>query len=548
MKKFLAPLLFIHLIFFLNIQSNAQFPEWSWVKSAGGTNQEVGGSIVLDALGNKFVTGYFQSSTINFGSDTLTNNGRGDVFLVKYDTNGNVLWAKSAGGTNFDWGKSVTVDALGNAYVTGYFESPTITFGSFTLTNNGLGDVFLVKYDANGIVQWAKSAIGTSNDWGKSVTVDAIGNAYVTGYFRSPTITFDSYTLTNSGSYLGEIFLVKYSTSGNVLWAKSAGGPNSDEGTSIALDALGNLYMTGYFESPAITFGTFTLTNSKYFAMFLVKYDTSGNVQWAKSGIGENQDWGRSVALDAIGNAYVTGNFQSPTLTFGSYTLTNNGLGDVFLVKYDASGNVLWAKSAGGTTDDLGLSVATDAMSNAYVTGNFNSPTITFDSYIFTNSGDRDLFLAKYDASGNVLWAKSAGGWGWDEGNSVAVDVCGNSYVTGDFQSPTITFGTITLTNAGYVDILFAKAESGSSGINENQNSISVSVYPNPVAEKIKLIMPDGETIYNIKIVNVEGEELRQQEVNGSNPTIDVSTLPNGMYILRILGDKGVKVKKFIKE
>lgn len=178
----------------------------------------------------------------------------------------------------------------------------------------------------------------------------------------------------------------------------------------------------------------------------------SPNWQWAKNAGGASLDYAYSVATDVNGNTYVAGGFQSSSITFGTATLANAGGGsvsDMFIVKYDATGNVLWAKSAGGTSADDAYSIITDASGNVYVVGYFQSSSITFGSTTLTNAGAYDMFIVKYDASGNVLWAKSAGGTNHDAANSVITDASGNVYVAGYFQSSSITFGSATLTNVG---------------------------------------------------------------------------------------------------
>ncbi len=296
------------------------------------------------------MTGYFGSATITFGTTTLTNADTGsgeDIFIVKYDASGNVLWAKSAGGTQHDQGRSVSTDKSGNVFMTGYFGSATVTFGTTTLTNAGntgsTDDIFIVKYDASGNVQWAKSAGGTAGDWGNSVSVDAGGNVFMTGDFQSATITFGTTTLTNADTTApaADIFIMKYDAAGNVLWAKSAGGTSDDFGSSVSTDAGGNVFMTGYFQSATITFGTTTLTNKDNSGnsgdIFIVKYDASGNVQWAKSAGGNSNDFGQSVSTDAGGNVFVAGYFQSATITFGTTTLTNAGFSDIFIAKLSST-------------------------------------------------------------------------------------------------------------------------------------------------------------------------------------------------------------------
>jgi hypothetical protein len=311
---------------------------------------------------------------------------------------------------------------------------------------------------------WAKTAIGvfSKNEVAKSVASDDSNHIYVVGNFAGSTITFGTTTLNNVGTSEDDIFLTKYDSDGNVIWAKSAGGTGIDEAHSIALDTSGNIYVTGNFKSPTISFDTITLTNSdyqNYYDIFLVKYDANGNVQWAKSSKGTKPPSlyyvnAYPIAVNNDGSAIIAGNFASPTITFGTITLTNtnpNGIYDIFITKFDANGNVLWAKKAGGTSYDGVYSIVTDVSGNAYIAGYFLSPTITFGTTTLTNVSStaftNDLFIAKYDANGNALWAKKAGGPRDDEAKSVALDLSGNVYMAGIFKSPNITFGTITLTN-----------------------------------------------------------------------------------------------------
>ena len=196
MKKRILLLLGIS---FISIISFAQILNWQWAKGVGGTDWDGIFATTIDTQGNIYVVGIFNSPTITFGSTTLTNNGEEDIFIAKYNSNGNVLWAKSAGGIYEDRALSVIVDASGNIVVTGSFNSPTITFGTTTLTNNGNYNIFIAKYNNNGDVLWAKSAGSNDEDFVSSiVAVDATGNIIIAGSFSSPTITFGSTTLINN--------------------------------------------------------------------------------------------------------------------------------------------------------------------------------------------------------------------------------------------------------------------------------------------------------------------------------------------------------------
>jgi hypothetical protein len=422
-------------------------PGFLWAESAGGFFDDHGRGIAVDAAGNVYVTGDFFLDNAVFGSVTLTNSGGRDFFVAKYDSGGAVLWAKSgAGGEgagiavdaagnvyvtgscfvakydgsgNLLWekrlqasGTGIALDAAGNAYVTGYFVFSTAVFDSVTLTNSSLkggANIFLVKYDSGGTVLWAKSAGGTETGYGFAIAVDAPANVYLTGHFGGSTATFGSVTVTNSSGFAVDggydIFVAKYESSGNVVWAKSAGGSNDYEFASgIAVDGLGNVYVTGSFHTPTAMFGNFTLTNSSqgsYFDIFLAKYDSSGNVLWAKSPGGRLDDEAWGIAVDKAGNAYVSGNFKSETAIFGSVTLrnVNSLIADIFVAKYDGSGNVLWAERAGGGQDDYGRAIAVDWAGNVYLTGYFHSRFAAFGDVTLMNSDsteqDPDIFVAK---------------------------------------------------------------------------------------------------------------------------------------------------------
>ena len=185
MKNPLLHLAFITLFCLPAGRSFSQSTEWLWAKSAGGPNDEMGVSIATDASGNAFVAGYFKSPSLTLGSFTLTRTGNCNVFLAKYDAGGNVIWATSPPGTDYDIPFAVAMEASGNVVVAGLFSSQVITFGSISLTNAGIEDAFVAKYDAAGNVMWAKRAGGADWDNARALAVDGTGNVYLAGSFRS---------------------------------------------------------------------------------------------------------------------------------------------------------------------------------------------------------------------------------------------------------------------------------------------------------------------------------------------------------------------------
>lgn len=238
----------------------------------------------------------------------------------------------------------------------------------------------------------------------------------------------------------------------NWLWAEGAGGANNDQGRSVVTDVLGNVYAFGEFTSPTITFGSYTLSKGlSSSGIFLVKYDASGNVIWAVKPSGEA--YSASHTIDDAGNIYISGFFYG-TLTFGGTFLNTSGSGDMFLAKYDASGNVIWAKRHGGTNIDYYMGIVADTMGNIFTTGSFSSTSIIFDSYTLTNSNSiGDIFVAKYDTTGTVQWAVNIGGLCTSQCRGIDTDNNGNCFITGYFFNSSITFDFITLTNVGGTDI-----------------------------------------------------------------------------------------------
>lgn len=538
-------------VFILQINNIASAQSYLWAKGASGSAGDFGNSVTTDASGNVIVAGIFNSPSITFGTTTLTNNslaGTSDIFIVKYDGNGNVLWAKQEGGVDFDYINGITTDTLGNIIVTGDFSSPSITFGATTLTNLSTPsyDIFIAKYDSGGNPLWAKSGGGTGSEISYSIITDAGGNIIATGGFRSPSATFGTTTLTNTGSF-DDIFIVKYNSAGNFLWAKGISGTNGEYGRYVTTDVAGNIIVTGPFFSSSLTFGSTTLVNLGFSDLFVAKFDGNGNVLWAKSVGGANSDETRSVTTDLSGNIVATGFFSSTSITFGTTTLTNAGSGDMFIVKYDTNGNVLWAKSAGGAGTEDGYSASIDASGNIILTGPFSSSFVTFGTIILLNATVNyfDFFIVKYDGNGTVLWAKSAGGTNYDECLSVTTDASSNIIATGGFQSATITFGTLTLTNSGLGDFFIVKL-SGVTGLPELEQKKGINIFPNPTTGKFQVESIQGGS-KQIEIYSLPGVKVYSQALSKQEETLNLQ-LTSGIYFVKVFdGDKTITQKLVVQ-
>jgi hypothetical protein len=328
--------------------------------------------------------------------------------------------------------ESIKLDPAGNAYVTGSFHG-TVSFGSFNLTSLGETNAFVAEINRAGNVAWAKrmgSAGQVDGDFGRGIALDAAGNVYVTG-FISGKADFGPFTLTPAGSR--DAFVTKLDPSGNFLWAKNFGGTGSfDLGQSLAVDAAGNMFASGTYQN-SIKFGTMTLTSAGSNDIYVVSLDTSGNVVWAKSMGGTGDDEGFSIAIDGSDNVYTTGIF-SGMATFGTTMLTSAGDTDIFVSKLDSLGNILWADQFGGPGHDDGVSITTDSAGNIYLTGDFVT-NAKFGSINLTGLGKNDIFIARLGGSGNVVWANAFGATQQsDAGFGITTDSAGNVYDTGIFQ------------------------------------------------------------------------------------------------------------------
>jgi hypothetical protein len=405
--------------------------------------------LTTDINGNIIIVGILYSPSITLGSITLTNSsGVNNLIIVKYDQNGKVIWAKSA---DSSMATAVTTDANANIIVAGHFDG-NISFGSTTLSGGG---GFMVKYDPNGNIIWAKKttsqychdlctdAVGnivwnsydskglikfdpngniiwTTPISGYSLSIDMIGNILLTGEFRSSTISFGTITLTNSGG--SDMFIVKYDPNGNVLWAKSSTGNRDECPKAVTTDGNGNILITGDFNSSFMDFGgsSTPLTNNGAYDIFVVKYDSTGSVLWTKSSYSKSctsyqDETTTSITTDASGNLFISGTTYG-NINFGSITLpVSSGCKiDLFIVKYDTNGNVIWGITKGGIYNDQVYHLTSDATGNIIIAGKFGDTTITFGTTTLTNttfssSGGSDNFIAKLSsATGIAIHSKDA--------------------------------------------------------------------------------------------------------------------------------------------
>ena len=427
------------------LQILPMLPEQRWVMryNGPGNSIDVAQALALDNLGNIYVTGYSQG------------NGTGyDYATIKYDPNGNMKWVARYNGPGnwYDYAYAIAVDNSGNVYVTG--TSPDI---------NRVDDYATVKYDTNGNQLWVRRYNSSSNgdDEAHALAIDNLGNVYVTGW-SDVNSTYYDYTT------------IKYGHDGTELWVKFYNNSSVDKANALAIDGFGNVYVTG--ES----------SGSTDYDYATIKYDTSGNQIWVRRYNGpksSSRDSANALAIDGLGNIYVTGESESSGSPYSDYAT----------IKYDANGNQMWVNrySFSLWDDDIAHALTVDGVGNVYVTGVSTGgyATIKYDANgnqmwvsrytsgsaralavdnlgnIYVTGGSAsDYATVKYDPNGKQLWVRryNGPGNGSDAAYALAVDSVGNTYVTGS------SIGTAF---ADYATIKYSRHEI-------TTGSLCVTIYP----------------------------------------------------------------------
>jgi hypothetical protein len=373
---------------------HAQVADWIAPESGMGT------SVASDPFDNTYACGQIIGTT-TIGSFVLTSAGAQDVSVVKHNMSGTVLWATAVGGAGGEFSTKVVYDGYGGVWVTGQF-SGTMNAGSFTLTSTGSGDVFIVKLDAlTGAVLFAEHAGGAGSDGPADLEVDAAGNIYAVGYF-SGSMTYPGVTISGLGST--SVFILKIDNSGTGISGWKITGSPSTSTWNAGIDNAGNIYIAGLSNpGSSVNFNgtSVTVTGNHYF----VKFNSAGVFQWAATALFNGEVYGLTV--DASGNVYFTGNFDT-SADFGSTTLTTSGPNDdIILVKLNNAGNYVWAKSFGGSGNDEGYDLKCKPTGELFLTGSFIG-SFSFGSLPVTGGPAMRGYVAMLDSSGTEQWIQPA--------------------------------------------------------------------------------------------------------------------------------------------
>lgn len=344
-----------------------------WINTLSGTSTESSLGVTATSNGSVYVAG----ATNSEGA------GNYDFSVVKYNSSGTLQWQRTIGGSNSDYGFGIAADSSGNIYVTGYQSSYGTQSNQF----------YLVKYNSSGTLQWQRSLVCIGYLYCRSVVVDSSGsNVYLVGFSSG----------TNSTSGSDDIFVCKYSASGDLQWQRLLGGSSIDYGRGIGVDSSNNVYISYYTQS----------IGQGNYDMGLAKYNSSGVLQWQRILGGTAFDANGGLGVDSSGNSYV------------SFETSSEGQGgsDFGIAKYNSSGVLQWQRIIGGTGADNTRSAALDSSGNVYAFGNTSS----------VGQGGSDLLIVKYNSSGTLQWQRSLGTTASESGNSIFADGSDNIYLSGD--------------------------------------------------------------------------------------------------------------------
>jgi len=387
-----------------------------WAQFFEGSGTEQGDGVTFDASGNIYLAGEFTGSINLGGQAILPSNGNTDIFLAKYAPSGTHLWSKNVGGTGDEApARALAVDAAGNVFVTGFYNAAT-NLGGGLLPYVADFDLFIAKYNTNGLWQWNIVTGSAGNDRGQGIALDGSGNVYVCGIFEN-SVSFSGQPLTSAGAL--DAFLVKYSNDGIIQWSQKRGSTGDDYALNVAADAAGNVALTGGFHG-SVNFGGSTLNSAGNFDGFLARYNTSGVHQWSLRFGGTGEEIGERVAIDPNGKVFVAGEFSSSSVDMGGGSMPSPGTEfDTVIAKYSSSGTHTWSRAAGGTNSDLVTGLGADVNGNAIVSGVFYSSLDLGGGIVSGKSGS--AFFAKYGVGEPFI--SSIADIGNDQGRNVRLSV-----------------------------------------------------------------------------------------------------------------------------
>jgi hypothetical protein len=413
-RDLLQSSLAIGLVLLAQFASAESVPHVNWIRQFGTAGNDIANRVSADGLGNVYVAG-----SVDGPLDGPYSGGGGDVFLARYDAQGDCLWTRQSGTSAYDGAWALSADGLGNVFFGGW------GYGSFAGTNpNSYStDAFVGNYDAGGTRQWCYPISTTSGDLTFGISADGQGNAFISGH------TGGSLAGTNAGSW--DPYLSRYNAAGTRQWIRQIGTVADDQCRDVGADGQGSVYITGF------TYGPLFAPQSGGTDVFLKRYDAAGNPAWGWQFGTASDDRGLGVSADGLGDVFIAGD------TLGTLGESSAGDWDAFVAMCDAEGNLVWKRQFGTPTADHVWRVVADGQGNVYLAGSTSGALAGPPP----EPGYTDGFVAKYDAAGNQIWILQLALRSYDnDGWGLSTDAQGNVYLSGG------TYGSLDGRNAGGMD------------------------------------------------------------------------------------------------
>lgn len=553
---------------------------YTWAITFFSSGNCYGTGIAVSNSGSIYVCGYFDKTT-DFDPGPLDNNlspstpGSLGGFLCKYDNNGNLIWAKYLGeGSESCINNALSFDSKGNMILAGNFKgtadldpSPGTTF-MLTSTSTTLPDGYICKVDTNGDFIWGIALSGASTKNAAAIASDTSGNVYCSGTFQG-TVDFDPtggvLNLISKG--LDDIFVAKYNSSGLLSWAKSIGNTGSEKCSTIAVDKWKNIYLSGSFANtvdfdpgtPVVTMNSISPQD-----LFLCKLDNNANLKWAKQ-FQANSSAAAYVATDTLGYVYNCGDFEV-TVDFDPGTkvsnLSSSGGDDIFISKYDSTGNYIWSRKIGGVSQDIVNTMVLDRSANIYLTGSFydscdfdpntavyNLKALTVnDAYIFKMNQCLIPLNKTVTLTAGVLTSAESTPTTFQWINcATKMPIAGATGKT--FTVPLTGSYAVVIQKSNCIDTSECFSANGSNIFNYNEDLEGIGYYPNPGSGKIFVELGKQYESIEVHLSNILGQKISEKTFKSIEHFEYQFEGPSGIYLMEIKTNDGIsKTLKLVKE
>ncbi|MDH3709486.1 MAG: SBBP repeat-containing protein [Cyclobacteriaceae bacterium] len=452
MKQSGAFLLFMALSLFDCIETKSQ--SWTWSRNFGGQEYDQVHEVAIDSFGNSYITGSFTHS-VSFGDVELQAQGKADLFLAKFDPQGNSLWAISAGGPGEDEGKHLCLDPEGFIYVTGTF-SDNALFGDQLITSHGNLDIFLAKYNSEGNLVKVINAMGSaSRDNVAGISHDPNGSIFVVGDYQAGVSQEDVFITNFDQKRLG------------LQWMQFAGGPGSQKAAGIVSDAQGNCFLTGSFGG-TIYMGGASLKAVGSNDLFIAKFRNNGSEDWLKQVKVEGSAHNAGLSLDAMGNCYLSGSFDF-SVYFEDVSISADGEREAFIAKYDQHGVLKWAKSSENHGYVNATAMHTTPQGFTYLAGSI-SGSQAFGTVNLSYTQEYRPYVVKVGSNGEFIWGTTHENVSSRNVSEIVADSKGNCWMTGKLYGENGIEGTAVLTSSREFDGFLSQLQEDQSCSNRDIN------------------------------------------------------------------------------